>query len=121
MTLDETVSAYCAAWNEKDEAARSALLETCWGDAGIYEDPRGVVPPGRAALHARIVGFRKAYPGARIVATSKADEHHGKIHFTWKLVMPDGTVVNEGRDFGELDATGRIAHIVGFFGPPPAL
>ena len=121
MTLDETVSAYCAAWNEKDGAARSALLEKCWGEAGVYEGPMGVVHAGRAALHAHIARLHQAYPGATIVAISKADEHHGKIHFTWKLVMPDGTIVNEGRDFDELDATGRIAHIVGFFGPPPAL
>ena len=69
MTLDETVSAYCAAWNEKDEAARSALLEKSWGEAGVYEVPTGVAPPGRAALHAHIAGFHQAYPGAKIVAT----------------------------------------------------
>jgi hypothetical protein len=37
------------------------------------------------------------------------------------MVQPDGTVAIDGRDFGEIDATGRIVHIVGFFGPPPAL
>ena len=31
MTLDEKVGAYCAAWNEKDEATRTALLEQVWG------------------------------------------------------------------------------------------
>ena len=81
----------------------------------------GVAPAGRAGLHAHIGGFHQAYPGAKIVQTSKADQHHGKIHFTWQLVLPDGSVAIEGRDFGELDATGRISHIVGFFGPPPAL
>ena len=121
MTLDEILTAYCASWNEKDEAARNALLDKSWGDAGVYEDPTGVVPAGRAALHAHIAGFHQAYPDAKIVPTSKADEHHGKIHFTWQMTMPDGSVAIDGRDFGELDATGRIAHIVGFFGPPPAL
>ena len=120
MTLDEIVATYCAAWNERDEAARSALLDKSWGDNGVYEDPTGVVPAGRAALHAHI-GFRQAYPGAKIEATSKADQHHSKIHFTWRMVQPDGTVAIDGRDFGELDPTGRIAHIVGFFGPPPTL
>ncbi len=121
MSLDEIVSTYCAAWNEKDETARSAMLEKSWGDAGVYEDPTGVAPAGRAGLHAHIGGFHNAYPGARIVPTSKVDEHHGKIHFTWHMVQPDGTVAIDGRDFGEIDATGRIVHIVGFFGPPPAL
>ncbi len=119
MTLDEMVDAYCAAWSEKDEAARTALLEKSWGDVGVYEDQLGVVPPGRAALNAHILNFQQGYPGARIVKTSKVDEHHSKIQFTWRLVLPDGSVAIDGRDFGELDETGRIAHIVGFFGPPP--
>ncbi len=121
MTLDETVAAYCAAWNEKDEAARTALLEQAWGDKGVYEDPLGVVPPGRAALHGHIANFHQGYPGAKIVPTSKVEAHHGKIHFTWRLILPDGSVAIDGRDFGELDATGRIAHIVGFFGAPAPL
>ncbi|MFM0342276.1 nuclear transport factor 2 family protein [Paraburkholderia fungorum] len=121
MTLDEIVSTYCAAWNEKDEVARTAMLEKAWGDSGVYEDPTGVVPPGRASLHAHIGAFHQAYADARIVRTSGADQHHGKIYFTWQMVMPDGTVAIDGRDFGELDASGRIAHIIGFFGPPPAL
>ena len=61
----------------------------------------------------------RATRARRSSPTSRVDEHHGKIHFTWRLVMPDGSVAIDGRDFGELDATGRIAHIVGFFGPPP--
>ncbi len=121
MTLDETVNAYCAAWNEKNEAARSSLLEQSWGDKGVYEDPIGVAPAGREGLHGHIGNFHQGYPGAKIVKTSKVDEHHGKIHFTWQLVMADGSVAIDGRDFGELDAAGRIAHIVGFFGPPPPL
>ena len=121
MTLDETVNAYCAAWNEKDEAARSALLEKSWGENGVYEDPMGVVPPGRSALHRHIANFHQGYPGGKIVPTSKVDEHHGKIHFTWRMVMADGSVAIDGRDFGELDPSGRLAHIVGFFGPPPPL
>jgi hypothetical protein len=52
---------------------------------------------------------------------TRADQHYGKIHFTWQMVQPDGTVAIDGRDFGELDATGRVAHIVGFFDSPPTL
>ena len=33
------------------------------------------------------------------------------------MVVPDGTVAL--RHFDETDATGPIAHIVDFFGPPP--
>lgn len=121
MTLWETVSTYCAAWNEKNKNARCSLIEKSWSENGVYEDPTAAVAPGRTALSAHIAGFHKAYPGARIVPTSKPDHHHGKIHFTWRMVAGDGTIAIEGRDFGELDGAGRIAHIVGFFGPPPPL
>lgn len=120
MTLDEIVGAYCAAWNEKNEAARTALLDQTWGAEGVYEDPMGVAPAGRAGLHAHIGAFQQGYPGARIEPTSKVDAHHGKFHFTWRMVQPDGSVAIEGRDFGETDATGRIGHIVGFFNLPHA-
>ena len=120
MTLDKTVDAYCAAWGEPSGAARTALLNESWGDVGVYEDPLGVVPPGRSALDAHILKFQQGYPGAKIVRTSRVDEHHSKIQFTWRLILPDGSVAIEGRDFGELDASGRIGHIVGFFDLQPA-
>ena len=121
MTLDEVVGAYCAAWNETDPAARMKLLEQSWGVAAVYVDPTGAAPAGRAGLHGHIAGFHQAYPGAKIVPTSKVDAHHGKIHFTWRLIMPDGSVAIDGRDFGEVDSIGHITRIVGFFGPPPEL
>jgi hypothetical protein len=46
MTLDEIVSTYCSAWNEKDENARGALLEASWSANDVYEDPFGVISPG---------------------------------------------------------------------------
>jgi len=121
MTFDEVVRAYCKSWNEKDEDARRALLESCWSESGQYTDPMGAAPPGREGLVAHISGFHAGYPGAKIVPTSRADLHHGKIHFTWQLVLADGTVAIDGRDFGELDEKGKIKTIVGFFTPPPAL
>ena len=83
MTLDETVIAYCAAWNEKNEAARSSLLEQSWGDKGVYEDPIGVAPAGRGGTAMAIARlFIRAIPARKYGKTSKVDEDHGKIHFT---------------------------------------
>lgn len=120
MSTNEIVSAYCAAWNEKEDGARAQLLAKSWSEGGVYEDPNGVVA-GRSNLNHHIVGFHQAYAGCRIVATSAVDQHSNKIHFTWQLQTPDGGVAIDGRDFGELDSDGRISHIVGFFGPPPGL
>ena len=39
MHTDEMVAAYGAAWNETDEAKRTALLESSFTDDGVYNDP----------------------------------------------------------------------------------
>lgn len=121
MTEDAAriVDAYGAAWLERDPAKRLALLETAWADDGVYQDPNADVT-GRQALSDHIGGFHKAMPGARIVLTSGADVHHGKLRFTWKMVTAEGATAIEGIDFGVLAGDGRLAGITGFFGPVPA-
>jgi hypothetical protein len=118
-STDETVAAYAQAWNEPDEAKRRKLLEAAWAADGTYTDPTAHVE-GRAALVAHIAGFHQQMPGARIRATSGIDVHHGRLRFTWAMDDAHGAVVVEGIDFGELAPDGRLARIVGFFGPPPA-
>jgi hypothetical protein len=115
----EVVAAYVNAWNEPDTDARRRLLESAWGDGATYTDPTAHVA-GRDALVAHIAGFQASMPGARIVATSGVDEHHGRVRFTWSLLGSDGSTVTEGIDFGEVGADGKLRSIVGFFGPPPA-
>jgi len=119
MTTDATsvVDAYGAAWLEEDSAARLALLEKAWSDGGVYQDPTADVS-GRQALADHIGGFHQNLPGARIEITSAVDAHHGKLRFTWRMLGADGATMVEGVDFGELTEDGRLASIVGFFGPP---
>jgi len=114
-SIETTIAAYAAAWNEPDDAARRHLLETAWAASGTYTDPTAHVE-GRAALVQHIAGFLKSSPGARIVATSRADSHHGMLRFSWRLIRADGTTI-DGMDFGELDSEGQLKRIVGFFGP----
>ena len=52
MDTDEIVTTYCAAWNERDAAKRTELLEAAWADDGTYHDPTGTAA-GRAELAAR--------------------------------------------------------------------
>jgi hypothetical protein len=111
---------YGAAWNETDEAARRRLLEQSWADGGVYTDPQSDVE-GRDALVKLIGAFHESSPGARIEPTSRIEEHHGMIRFTWRMDAANGSSVMEGIDFGELAEDGRLKRIVGFFGPPPAL
>jgi len=116
--VDTIVNAYGAAWLAADEAERRRLLEIAWSENGVYQDPTADIS-GREALVRHIAGFHQRMPGTTIVITSGVDHHHGKIHFLWKMVTPDGKTALEGRDFGEIGPDGRICRIAGFFGPPP--
>jgi hypothetical protein len=108
-----------AAWGEKDEAKRKALIEQCWGDDALYCDPVAE-GRGRDALAQIIAGFHAQQPGARIEAASGIDQHHNQIRFAWTFVQADGKVAIEGIDAGEIGDDGKLTRIVGFWGAPPA-
>jgi hypothetical protein len=119
-TTEEIVIDYVAAWVEIDEGKRRALLEKSWTENGTYTDPT-VEVVGREALVQHIGAIHKQFPGNRIVLTSKVDEHHGRLRFTWAMVNPEGSRVSEGTDFGEVGSDGRLMRITGFFGLPSPL
>lgn len=117
MDASEMVATYGAAWNEPDEAARRALLEKAWADDGQYSDPTGSAD-GRDELLTHIAGFQEMFPGHTIDNSSAVDARDNVFRFAW--VMRNGTEdILEGMDYGELAVDGRIAKIVGFFGPFP--
>jgi SnoaL-like protein len=116
----EVVTAYAAAWAEPDEAARRALLEKAWADDGVYSDPTAHVE-GREALVKHVAGFLATMKTAKLERASGVEVHHGSLRFAWRIVTPDGKVVGQGFDYGELAEDGRLSKIVGFFGPFPDL
>jgi hypothetical protein len=117
MDATEIITTYGAAWVEPDEQARRALLDKAWADDGTYSDPTGSAD-GRDALVAHIGGFQAMMPGHTIDNASGVDTRDNVFRFAW--VMRNGSeVVLEGMDYGEFADDGRIAKIVGFFGPFP--
>jgi len=117
ISIEEIVRMYVAAWSETDEGKRRALLEKSWAENGTYADPT-VEVVGREALIQHIGGIHRQFPDCRIILTSRVDEHHSRIRFTWAMVNPKGTRVSEGIDFGEIGDDGRLIRITGFFGLP---
>lgn len=117
LSTEEIVTDYAAAWAETNEEKRRALLEKSWTENGTYTDPTAEVV-GREALVQHIGGSHKRFAGNRIILTSRVDEHHGRLRFTWAMVNPAGSRVSEGIDFGEISSDGRLMRITGFFGQP---
>lgn len=122
MTLDpqRAVAAYAEAWTGTDDATLRQLLEECWADKGVYCDPLNVAS-GREAVIEHIAGFSRRFPGHTIKVTTGTDTHDGFGRFGWEMSGPDGQLVTDGVDFVIFGPDGRIARIVGFFGPLPAL
>jgi hypothetical protein len=92
---EELVLAYVAAWSETDEGKRRALLEKSWAENGIYTDPT-VEVVGRETLVQHIEGIHQRFVDCRILLTSRVDEHHDRLRFTWAMVNPKGSRVSEG-------------------------
>jgi hypothetical protein len=114
--LDRLIDTYCEAWCEPDAAARRRLLERVWAEGATYTDPR-VHLVGLDALVAHIGKVLADRPGSRVIRTSVVDVHHGVARFAWRVVQADGTMLPEGVDFAEAAGDGKLARIVGFFGP----
>ncbi len=110
----DSIAAYGAAWVEPDATARLGLLEQAWAADAVYCDPTAVVT-GREALSDHIGGFQAAMPGGRIEVTSEPVRHHDSAFFRWRLTDADGGTVMTGFDVVQLDRTGLIARLTGFF------
>src|ERR1700704_1837859 len=116
--VDKIVETWCAAWQVADETERRRLLEACWSQDGVYQDPINDAS-GREAVMELIADFHKRRPGVRFDIASGVDHHHGKLYYLWKMFGADGQMLLEGFDYGELDTEGRFRCIIGFFGSPP--
>lgn len=116
--VETAIERYISAWNEEDAVLRRRLLDACWSERGTYVDP-AVALRGRDALAAHIAAVRAGRPGARLEFASAIDAHHDVLRFHWRVVRADGTTGDISLDIGEMDADGRIARMIGFFGAPP--
>lgn len=114
--IEELIDTYCRAWSDPDPGERQRLLGLVWAEGATYTDPRADRLDAPALL-AHIARIQAQRPGAVVERTSRIDEHHGAGRFHWHVRLHDGSTLPQGIDFFELSADGRIARVVGFFGP----
>jgi len=119
-TSDGVMDTYVALWNATDEAERRRLAEQALTEDGLIIYP-GVEARGWDDIVAAIGGVHQQVPGARFVSTSGIEQHHGWLRATWRMVQPDGTVLLDGEDVGELAEDGRFLRVIGFHDPLPRL
>ncbi len=117
-TAERVMEAYVAMWNATDEEERRRLAEEALteGAAVIYPT---VVAHGRAETVTAIGHFQERVPGARFIATSVVEQHHGWLRTSWDMTVPDGTVRMQGEDVAEESQDGRLSRVIGFHNPLP--
>ncbi len=112
--IDEVVCIYFAAWNEPDAAKRKIMLAPIWAEDGVYADPT-VETIGVDALSDHIGRVLARLPGSRITLTSAVETHHRFSRFSWSRIDAGGKPLRNGVDFAEVDASGRLVRMIGFF------
>jgi hypothetical protein len=114
MTDLDVIGAYGAAWLETDAPQRVDLLERAWAPDAVYCDPVDYVA-GRQALSEHIAATQTALPGGRVEITTDPVRHHDSAFFRWSMTDSAGVTVLSGFDVVQLDDSGRIARLTGFF------
>ena len=90
----------------------------CWARTRSIRRPCNDAA-GRAALSELIGGFQLRQRSASFKFTSGVDERHRIVRFGWVMLDRDKRPLAEGFDIGELDDSGGLRRITGFFGPFP--
>lgn len=110
------VDAWLIGYAESDVTRRQALIAQAWAADGRLVDPP-FEGTGHEALSGLVDVVLTHYAGHAFRRTTRVDEHHGFARYNWELVAPDGTVAVAGTDVVRFADDGKLAGVVGFFGP----
>lgn len=108
-----------AAWNEPDGSRVRAHLERALAPGIRFVDP-SIDVTGINGFEANVHAVQAKVPGAVYSRTSGVDNHHGFYRYHW-AIHQNGELVISGFDVTEIDQSGRVALVIGFFGPVPEL
>ena len=109
MSTTDLILSYLGIWNERDAAAREALMKSVLTEDSFYADPDYAGLRGHAELSEAIGRAQEKLGDLRFTLGTVIGAHHDRALFTWRL----GTVAT-GYDVVEF-AGDRIRSVVGFF------
>lgn len=115
---DQTVEAFVAVWNTRDEAERRRLLEQCWAEDGVFIHASGQ-SEGREAMLSTITRMVGTWPTGSQVRISRVEEHHDWLYYRWEILRADRSVHGTGIHVAERAGDGRIRKLINFQGSPP--
>ncbi len=108
-----------AVWNERDLTKVRDQLQAVLATNVEFIDPT-IVTRGLDEFEANVRSFRKKFPHASVRRTSGVDSHHNLHRYSWAIDVGSKLLV-AGYDVAETDQDGKVARVLGFFGPLPGL
>tara|TARA_E500000331_G_C17256371_1_gene713247 strand:- start:110 stop:475 length:366 start_codon:yes stop_codon:yes gene_type:complete len=108
-----------AAWNESDPSLIRGHLDKALASDVRFVDP-SIDVTGIDGFEANVHEVHGRLPGAVYSRTSGVDSQHGFFRYHW-AIHQNGELVMPGFDVVETDEDGRVACVIGFFGPIPNL
>lgn len=116
-SVDSTVDAFIAAWNEKDAKTRTDLLTSCMTDDATFRDPLCAIRD-RAEMDAYMAQVHVHAPGSKLERIGPVQLVHGHFQFPTRSTFSGFPAPSDGHNVGQLSPDGRIRWIIGFWTPP---
>ena len=104
-----------AAWNEPDASLTRVHLEKALAPDVRFADP-SIDVTGIDAFEANVHDVRAKNPGNVYSRVSDIDSQHGFHRYHWAIYNAAGELVLPGFDVVEVNADGKVASVIGFFG-----
>lgn len=101
-------------WNTPDPDERRGMAESALEHNLHFVDPRHNII-GRAPFLAMVAETRAAFPAAVYRHASRIEMQNNFCRYHWAIDM-DGKTVMEGFDVTEVNDTGKVVKVIGFFG-----
>lgn len=104
---------YLAAWNERDDQRRAALVSGLWTDDGSFTDPM-LQARGANEISSAIGAVHQRFPGHRFHLHGTPEGHHDRVRFSWSLAADGEEPIARGTEFAVMDGD-RLGVVTGFF------
>ena len=116
-TFNQVADDYLAAWNERSEPHRTALIQSSWTADAAYIDPLAKAT-GFADISALIGAVQSKFPESRFSLNGRADGVGDYVRFSWALGPEGSPATVRGTDIVKRQGD-RICSVVGFLDGAP--
>lgn len=113
----EALDLMLSVWNESDPSKVRAILDKALSPNIRFVDPT-IDVTGIDGFERNVHEVKSKIPGAIYTRESGLDSQHNFYRYHW-AIHHEGKLIVSGFDVTEVDDQGKVACVIGFFGPIP--